>query len=66
MKIIPNTSLTAKPQLGSGSENLHDSTRKHIHRKLESDSVKQIPDDKEKLLMVPDSSIILSDLAVPN
>ena len=44
--------------LSSGSELLHDSTRKQICRKLEfrlGDSVQIFPDDKEKLLLLPES-----------
>ncbi len=44
--------------LASGIEQLQDSTRKHIHRKLVSElegSADILPDDKGKLLLVPDS-----------
>jgi len=51
--------------LSCGIDHLHDSTRKHIHRKLLSElanSVNLFTDDKGKLLMVPDS--ITLDVAV--
>lgn len=54
--------------LASGIEKLHDSTRKHIHRKLASeleDSLQIFPDDKGKLLVVPDS-VTLRDVVVEN
>ena len=52
--------------LSCGINHLHDSTRKHIHRKLLyelANSVKIFTDDKGKLLMVPDSDT-LKDVAV--
>ena len=60
-KIVPVTSLTMKLEffmLSGGIELLRDSTRKHIHRTLKYelvDSVQIFPDNKGKLLMVPDS-----------
>ena len=51
-----------------GVEHLHDSTRKHIRRKLESElgeSVDTFPDDKGKLLMVPDS-VSFKDVVLEN
>ena len=59
--IVPITSLTARLEssiLSSGIERIRDSTKKHIRRRLEAelvDSVQIFPDDKGKLLMVPDS-----------
>ena len=44
--------------LSGGIISIRDSTRKHIRRRLESElanSVQIYPDDKGKLLMVPDS-----------
>ncbi len=44
--------------LATGIEQLQDSTRKHFHRKLVSElegSADILPDDKGKLLLVPDS-----------
>ena len=47
---------------------MHDSTKKHIHRRLVSEfegSVQIFPDDKGKLLMVPET-ITLRDVVVEN
>ena len=49
-----------------GIELLRDSTRKHIHRTLKyelGDSVQIFPDNKGKLLMVPDS-VSLQDVVL--
>ena len=60
-KIVPVSSLTTKLEssmLSGGIISIRDSTRKHIRRRLESElenSVQIYPDDKGKLLMVPDS-----------
>jgi hypothetical protein len=70
-KIVLVTSLTMKLEsfmLSGGVELLRDSTRKHIHRTLKSelgDSVHLFPDDKGKLLMVPDS-VSLQDVVLEN
>ena len=70
-KIVPIASLTAKLEsfmLASGIEQMHDSTKKHIHRKLVSEfegSVQIFPDDEGKLLMVPDT-MTLRDVVVEN
>ena len=65
--IIPNkkvtriTSLTSKLEsfmLSGGVDYMHESTRKHIHRRLTSElknSVIIFPDEQGKLLLVPDS-----------
>ena len=74
-EIIPNKEIVSVAflcsklesfMLSCGINNLHDSTRKHIHRKLLcelANSVKIFTDDKGKLLMVPDS-VTLKDVAV--
>ncbi len=52
--------------LATGIEQLYDSTRKHIHRKLVSElegSVEILPDDKGKQLLVPDS-LTLRDVVI--
>ena len=60
-KIVPVSSLTTKLEssmLSGRINSIRDSTRKHIHRRLESElanSVQIYPDYKGKLLMVPDS-----------
>ena len=70
-KIVPVTSLTMKLEsfmLSGGIELLRDSTRKHIHRTLKyelGDSVQIFPDNKGKLLMVPDS-VSLQDVVLEN
>jgi hypothetical protein len=70
-KIVLVTSLTMKLEsfmLSGGVELLRDSTRKHIHRTLKSelgDSVHLFPDDKGKLLMVPES-VSLQDVVLEN
>lgn len=70
-KIVPITSLTTKLESfmwSGGVEHLHDSTRKHICRKLESElgkSVDIFSDDKGKLLMVPDS-VSFKDVVLEN
>ena len=54
--------------LSGGIELLCDSTRKHIHRTLKyelGDSVQIFPDNKGKLLMVPDS-VSLQDVMLEN
>ena len=54
--------------LSGGIELLRDSTRKHIHRTLKyelEDSVQIFPDNKGKLLMVPDS-VSLQDVVLEN
>ena len=54
--------------LSGGIELLRDSTRKHIHRTLKyelGDSVQIFPDNKGKLLMVPDS-VSLHDVVLEN
>ena len=54
--------------LSGGIELLRDSTRKHIHRTLKyelGDSVQIFPDNKGKLLMVPDS-VSLQDVVLEN
>ena len=54
--------------LSGGIELLCDSTRKHIHRTLKyelGDSVQIFPDNKGKLLMVPDS-VSLQDVVLEN
>ena len=74
-EIIPNKEIVSVAflcsklesfMLSCGINHLHDSTRKHIHRKLLSElanSVKVFTDDKGKLLMVPDS-VTLKNVAV--
>ena len=70
-KIVAIVSLTTKLEsfmLASGIEQVHDSTKKHIHRKLVSElegSVQIFPDDKGKLLMVP-NTVTLRDVVVEN
>ena len=60
-KIVSVSSLTAKLEssmISGGIKYIRDSTRKHIRRRLESElenSIQIHPDDKGKLLMVPDS-----------
>ena len=52
--------------LSGGIELLRDSTRKHIHRTLKYElggSVQIFPDNKGKLLMVPDS-VSLQDVVL--
>lgn len=70
-KIVLISSLTTKLEsfmLSGGNKLLPDSTRKHIRRRLEcelGDSVQIFPDDKGKLLMVPDSAS-LQDVVLEN
>ncbi len=58
---MPVSSLTTKLEssmISGGVGVIRDSTRKHIRRRLESELANSIhiyPDDKGKLLMVPDS-----------
>lgn len=60
-RIVPITSLTARLEssmLSGGIKHIRDSTKKHIRRRLEAElvnSVQIFPDDKGRLLMVPDS-----------
>jgi len=54
--------------LTSGIEKINNCTRKHIHRQLVAElgsSVQIFPNDKRKLLMVPDS-VTLRDVVVEN
>lgn len=70
-KVIPMNSLTSKLEssmLSGGVERMTNSTRKHICRRLESklESLIDIfPDDKGKLLVVPES-VSLKDLVLEN
>lgn len=70
-KVIEMTCLTSKLEsfmFSSGVERMTNSTRKHIHRRLESElesSVDIFPDDKGKLLVVPDS-VSLKDVVLEN
>ena len=71
-KIIEVSSLTEQLEFSILSSTkvklLKDSTRKHIHRKLElelGESVNIYPDDKGKLLMVP-NSVSLKDVVIEN
>ena len=70
-KIVSITSLTMKLESfmhSGGVEHLHDTTKKHIRRKLESElgeSVDIFPDNEGKLLMVPDS-VSFNDVVLEN
>lgn len=70
-RITPLTVLSARLEshmLTGGVRLLKDSTRKNMHRKLKSelgDSVDIFPDDKGKLLIVPDS-VSVRDVALEN
>lgn len=69
--IVQLSSLAMKLEsfmLSSGITLMKDSTRKHIHRKLESElgnAVNIFPDDTGKLLMVPES-VTLNDVVLEN
>ena len=70
-KVVEVTCLTSKLEsfmLSSGVERMTNSTRKHIRRRLESElesSIDIFPDDKGKLLLVPES-VSLKDVVLEN
>ena len=70
-QIVTVASLTHQIEtfmISSGIEHLHDSTKKHIRRKLESElgnSIKIFQDSKGKLLLVPEN-VSLEDVVLQN